>query len=109
MKNFLIIYTLLSLVLVSSVEASIDQVSSGHPHESEQSHELASFDPHKHTGNSDQDQQPHCEHCCHGHSSGMTNIGTTVITFALKCNAPRPRDRNADNLAFAPPTPPPNL
>lgn len=103
-------YLLLFLVLVASVEGTIDRASSGHPHGNESTHELAEFDLHDHPQTGDGDESngdAHCEHCCHGHTSG---IGTVVSANSLdpsgSCKETGYDDR-IEILAIAPPTPPP--
>lgn len=104
-------FLLLFLVLVASVEGTIDRASTGHPHGNEPTHELAGFDLHEHaqTDNSDdQNGDVHCEHCCHGHTSGInTSISAKTLDPSGACTEAGYADR-IKILAIAPPTPPPN-
>lgn len=102
---------LLLLVLVASVEGTIDRASAGHPHGGESNHELAEFDLHEHaqTGTSDENNgDVHCEHCCHGHTSGIsTVISAKSLDPTVACTEAA-YDERIKILAVAPPTPPPN-
>jgi hypothetical protein len=101
---------LLFLVLVASVEGTIDRASAGHPHGADETHELADLDAHDHaqTGDSDdQTTESHCEHCCHGHTSGIsTTISANTLDQTRSC-AGIVYDDRIKLLAIAPPTPPP--
>lgn len=102
---------LLLLVVIASVEGTIDRASAGHPHGGEATHQLADFDPHEHAGTSDSDDEStgsHCEHCCHGHSSGITSVAATKPMGMLGSCAEIGYDERIVVRAQAPPTPPPN-
>ena len=101
---------LLLLVLVASVEGTIDRASSGHPHGEESTHQLAVYDLHEHAQSIDGDEQSndvHCEHCCHGHTSGISSaISAKPLDPTGACTVISYDDR-IKILAIAPPTPPP--
>mgnify|MGYP001822082370 CR=1 FL=1 len=102
---------LLVLVLVASVEGTIDRASAGHPHGEESSHQLAEIDPHDHAQTGDGDEQSadvHCEHCCHGHTSGISTVISARSWNETGACSETDYDDRIKILAIAPPTPPPN-
>lgn len=101
---------LLALVLVASVEGTIDRASDGHPHGGEATHELAALDAHDHAGLSDSDEESmdsHCEHCCHGHSSSITSSAVAKPLDTRRSCTKVSYDERLVMLPQAPPTPPP--
>jgi len=99
------------LVIVASVEGTIDRASAGHPHGEEPVHELASFDAHEHAqpaaDEGHETPDSHCEHCCHGHSSGIASAITFEFLDFWGDDAVAGHDDHIKTLAVAPPTPPP--
>ncbi len=100
-------------VLCMSIDAAIDIVQSGHPHDDVASQQNAQLDQsgafakvRQHTG--DRSDSGHCDHCCHGHASVLTagplNLAADCITTNLFVGAPV----SIANFVQAPPTPPPN-
>ena len=102
---------LIILVLFASLEGTIDRASAGHPHGEELSHELAEFDPHEHAqaGDDEQSTDVHCEHCCHGHSSGISAVIAEESLERLRARERTDYDDRIEILAVAPPTPPPTV
>ena len=103
---------LLALVLIASVEGTIDRASEGHPHGGEATHELAALDAHDHAGLSDSDEESidsHCEHCCHGHTSSITSTATLKPLNTRRSCAKIGYVGHIVMLPQAPPTPPPTV
>ncbi len=101
---------LLMLVILASVEGTIDRASAGHPHSGDATHELAAFDLHDHTGAKIDDRETtesHCEHCCHGHSAGIIASAPEKSLDVPPSCAEAGHDERIAALALAPPTPRP--
>jgi len=104
---------LIMLVLVTSVEGTIDRASAGHPHGEETTHELADSDPHDHARSSelsdDEAAESHCEHCCHGHSSSITSSSPEKSIDPLRSCVVVGYNDSFKALSLEPPTPPPTV
>ena len=102
---------LILLVIAASMEGTIDRASAGHPHGGDSTHEFAAFDPHDHAvseDGGDESLESHCEHCCHGHSSGIASAASDRPLDLPRSCAEIDYDDRIKALALAPPTPPPN-
>ena len=107
MTSSVIQWVVVILIAVASVEGSIDRAGAGHPHGDDSNHEIADFDPHHHLTTDDAEQvDPHCEHCCHGHTFGFVNPQEEYLAEP-RSSAHHCYQFHIGTRAYAPPTPPP--
>lgn len=111
MKSFWCIFVMIS-VLFTSVESAAELLVDGLPHavdvvshESEFGHSL---EAHQDGTSSDELDDEHCKHCCHGHSPGVISQFTSLTTSFVAREHTVGRSAYVRNFAQAPPTPPPN-
>lgn len=108
MKLFVCQILVLSM-LVLGFESSADMANEGHPIDPEGSHhsEVLHDSPADSGGDPEPDSE-NCEHCCHGHTAGISTRATAnSIVFIVSGHEPS-RASQYLNFAQAPPTPPPN-
>jgi len=107
MRRFLYHFVMLS-VLFMSLDGAADITITGHPHGDDPAHQIDTLKSSSAETPADSDLNlDHCDHCCHGHGA---NIITQVTSITSVSNAGDQLDgcsRLVDNLAQAPPTPPP--
>lgn len=104
-------YLVIFSVLFVGMESAADVVVDGYPHEDITTHQAEfghQLDAHE-DGTPDRELDgEHCNHCCHGHSTG---IATSIFAMTPIASTDQPHAGRSDhmrNLAQAPPTPPPN-
>lgn len=105
---------LIVAVLCMSVDAAIDIVQSGHPHDDDvASQRDAPFDQsgalakaRQHTG--ERSGSGHCDHCCHGHTPAVADGSLELPTGCATAHPFTYAPVSIANFAQAPPTPPPN-
>ena len=89
-------------LLWMGVDGIADRMSEGHPHADELAHHIDA------APESTPDVTPdHCEHCCHGHTSSLTQSVVSASAVAAVGTVHLERPRHIQNLDTAPPTPPP--
>jgi len=104
MRSLICHLMLISLLFVS-IEGAADMSKTGHAH-SDHSSEQAELDAlDKPVPDQDED---HCDRCCHGHTSGISCNLSGAPLSALDDTHRRGLQPFIKNYAQAPPTPPPN-
>lgn len=86
-----------------SVEGAADMGKSGHAHTDHASEHVSAVTV---EAASDVDAN-HCDHCCHGHFSGITSPIVSSHAFAYTSEHQSARKSIINNFGHAPPTPPP--
>ncbi len=104
MTRNIICYFFVFSLLILGVERSVDLVGGEHPHSDDIAHVVVSDNPEV----SELHEEGHCANCCHGHAGHIDNYLSPG-----NCKAASQRiaayQSHFQNLALAPPTPPPNV
>lgn len=104
---------LLFSMLFASLDGAVDIAKAGHSHDDPAIQHAEVL--HAAAGNldggsegSDTFTPDHCEHCCHGHTSGLMSVAALPHSECpTAAHAPH-ADTSILNFAQTPPTPPPN-
>lgn len=110
MRSFWCILVMVSVLSVS-LEGAADIVVDGYPHGDETSHQEEfghSLVAHDGEQSDTELDGEHCDHCCHGHSAGVTNSIASLATPFVAADQKAGRSAHVRKFAQAPPTPPPN-
>jgi hypothetical protein len=100
-----ITFALVLGILFLGLESSAD-IGDQHPHGDTSIHALEL--PDAVDGGDDQSKSPHCQHCCHAHTIGLSGeIDLAGHELANKLKLPGSIEFT--NSPQAPPTPPPNV
>ncbi len=105
------LHVLMFSLLLTGVEGATDIAMDGAPHGTELSHEDDfghSLEAHKDATTDGELNDDHCQHCCHGHSAGITGQFATTPSPLITAGRHTISSAHVRSLGQAPPTPPPN-
>lgn len=110
MRSFIGHFVIFSLLFVS-LEGATDVVIDGVPHGDDASHQQEfghPLDAHDGETSDTELDGEHCNHCCHGHTAGISATVASLSTPYVTSDRPSGNSNHVHNFAQAPPTPPPN-